>query len=402
MEANGGGYVGFANLPKQFNRRMVKKGFDFTLMLVGESGLGKSTLVSSLFNIDKEYNQKKLNHTQSHLDVHQTVEIEKTEVNIEESGIKLKLTIVDTPGFGESLAGVDQQGPISHHIDCQFQKYLDDETGINRRNITDTRIHCCFYFISPHSNGLRPMDVEFMKQLHHKVNIVPLIAKADTLTPQEIAMKKAKILEDIQREQVRIYQLPDADDEDNDPGYKNQLNLLKSSIPFAVVGSNELHNVNGKQVRGREYPWGVVDIDNPRHSEFSLLKTMLISHMQDLQEVTHDLHYENFRAQVLSNSSNLNGSGMMGQSTSSIGRYADSESLEAKELEIQKMREMMEHMQRQLVMQQQVQGNSMEQMGNGHLPGLTNGSTPQKHRPPPPPRRIDGSSNGYSRTNLDV
>lgn len=39
---------------------------------------------------------------------------------------------------------------------------------------------------------LRPLDVEFMKALHEKVNIVPVLAKADTLTPSEVKKKKIK------------------------------------------------------------------------------------------------------------------------------------------------------------------------------------------------------------------
>ena len=31
------GYVGFANLPNQVHRKSVKKGFEFTLMVVGKS-----------------------------------------------------------------------------------------------------------------------------------------------------------------------------------------------------------------------------------------------------------------------------------------------------------------------------------------------------------------------------
>ena len=45
-------YVGFANLPNQLYRKSVKDGFEFTMMVVGESGLGKSTLINSLFLTD--------------------------------------------------------------------------------------------------------------------------------------------------------------------------------------------------------------------------------------------------------------------------------------------------------------------------------------------------------------
>ena len=40
---------------------------------------------------------------------------------------------------------------------------------------------------------LKPLDIEFMKQLHEKVNIVPVIGKADTLTPEECAEFKANV-----------------------------------------------------------------------------------------------------------------------------------------------------------------------------------------------------------------
>lgn len=44
-----------------------------------------------------------------------------------------------------------------------------------------------------------------------------------------------------------------------------------------------------------------LSVENPRHSDFTKLRTMLIStHMQDLKDVTQDVHYENFRAQCIS------------------------------------------------------------------------------------------------------
>jgi len=46
-----------------------------------------------------------------------------------------------------------------------------------------TNQSCCGMYIL--LDRLKSLDVEVMKQLHHKVNIIPLIAKADTMTADE-------------------------------------------------------------------------------------------------------------------------------------------------------------------------------------------------------------------------
>jgi septin 7 len=89
------GYVGFANLPNQVYRKAVKKGFEFTLMVVGESGLGKSTLINSMFLSDI-YNQEQ--HPGPSFRVKKTVAVETTKVLLRENGVNLTLTVVDTPG----------------------------------------------------------------------------------------------------------------------------------------------------------------------------------------------------------------------------------------------------------------------------------------------------------------
>jgi septin 4 len=51
--------VGFSTLPDQLHRKNLKRGFEFTLLVVGDSGLGKSTLVNSLFMTDL-YSDRKI------------------------------------------------------------------------------------------------------------------------------------------------------------------------------------------------------------------------------------------------------------------------------------------------------------------------------------------------------
>ncbi|CAH1232795.1 SEPT5 [Branchiostoma lanceolatum] len=189
LDDQAGQLIGFATLPDQVHRKSIKKGFEFTLIVVGETGLGKSTLINSLFLTDL-YKDKVVPTAEERIS--KTVEIKKSTVEIEEKGVKLKLNVIDTPGFGDSLDCSDCWKQVADFIEAQFEQYFRDESGLNRKNITDNRVHCCLYFIPPYGHGLRPLDREFMKRLQDKVNIVPVIAKADTLTPAEVKKLKAK------------------------------------------------------------------------------------------------------------------------------------------------------------------------------------------------------------------
>lgn len=354
-------FIGFATLPDQVHRKAVRKGFDFTLMVVGETGLGKSTLINSLF-LTELYKDRQI---PSVLDsVSRTVSIEKKQLEIEEKGVRVKLTIVDTPGFNDAINAENSHTAIVDYVDQQFQQYYRDESGLNRRNIVDNRVHCCLYFISPYGHGLKPGDIQFMKKLHHKVNIVPLIAKSDMLTKAEQKRLKQRIIEEIDNNDIHIYEFPDCDsDEDDD--FKQQDKELKAAVPFAVVGCNTVVEAGGKKIRGRAYPWGIVEIDNASHCDFVRLRQMLIStHMQDLKDVTSDVHYENFRASYIQES-------MAGQhkergklkrdSKPNYDEIANADKLlEEKDAEIQRMQQMLAQMQEQLGKQQaqQVNGNS--------------------------------------------
>ncbi|KAJ3118367.1 hypothetical protein HDU96_002209 [Phlyctochytrium bullatum] len=288
--------VGFHNLPNQVHRKSVKKGFQFTIMVVGESGLGKSTLVNTLFNASLYPNKEAKEPTG---ETPKTVEVQTISADVEESGVKLKLTVIDTPGFGDFVNNEESWKPILENIESRYDAYLEQENRVNRKKVVDTRIHACLYFIAPTGHSLKPLDIEFMKRVHHRVNLIPVIAKSDTLTEDEIKAFKAKILEDINTNKIQIYTPPTYEVDDPETVQENKEIIAR--IPFAVVGSDKEVEVNGKKVRGRKYPWGVIEVDNEDHCDFVKLRQMLIrTHMEELKEYTNEVLYENYRGSKIS------------------------------------------------------------------------------------------------------
>ena len=269
------------------------------------------------------------------------------------------VSVVDTPGFGASLDATNDVKPIISHIEEQYEKYLNHESGLNRRQISDTRIHCCFYFISPESYHLRPLDIHLLKALHSKVNIVPVIGKSDFLTTQELNVLKKRILSDIKANGIQIYSIPDCDEDDED--YREHIRQLKDAIPFAISSSVEFHDIKGRKVRGRAYPWGIVETENPDHSDFVKLRSMLVSHLQDLREVTHDLHYENYRRERLI-ARNTSNSDLSLKDNISIASEDRDRALMEKEAELKRMQEMIEKMQKEIANKQTISQTINEPM----------------------------------------
>lgn len=282
--------VGFATLPNQIHAKAIRRGFEFSLMVCGESGLGKSTMLNSLFLTDIYCDS----YPGPSKRITKTLAVSETDVQLQEAGVNLTLTVIDTPGYGEKMDNSDAWYAVSAFIEEKFEKYLNDESRVNRKTIRqDKRVHACLYFIAPSGHGMKALDVEFMRRLHDKVNIIPVIAKADSMTPDEIVQFKKSILQEIHENQINIYQFPDIN---GIVDYQN----FKNRPPFAVIGSNYILEVDGKRLRARQYPWGFAEIENDSHCDFSRLRRMLLCDcMQDLIDSTA-VHYEWYRQAKLS------------------------------------------------------------------------------------------------------
>ncbi|CAO4362458.1 unnamed protein product [Caenorhabditis nigoni] len=285
-------YWGFANFPNQVFRRAVKNGFDFTLMVVGRSGLGKSTFINTLFLAEiNNLNEQDLVCTDPHPS---TVRVEEKLVKLVENSVSLNLTLVDTPGFGDAVDNSKCWEPIVNYVESKFFEQFCEETRIDRQEkIVDKCVHLCLYFIEPSGHGLKAIDIELMKNLHGRVNIVPVIAKADCLTREELRRFKQQIVKDAEAAEIQLYKFPELEDPGTD---KVTADKLKKTLPFAIIGSNALKEQHGRRIRYREYPWGTVEVENMDHNDFLTLRDMIIrTNLIDMIDVTRNVHYENFR-----------------------------------------------------------------------------------------------------------
>jgi hypothetical protein len=129
------------------------------------------------------------------------------------------------------------------------------------------------YFFAPHR--CKGADIAFLGGLKGKVSIVPVLAKADTMTSDELAAFKRQV-----REVLRDAGVPTA---------YPPVPVICASRPAAG------------EPRGREYPWGIALSEGgfSSHSELADLRQfLLIDGLLQLKAATKD-HYESYRVRAL-------------------------------------------------------------------------------------------------------
>ncbi|XP_008586958.1 PREDICTED: septin-11-like, partial [Galeopterus variegatus] len=118
------GHVGFDSLPDQLVNKSTSQGFCFNILCVGETGIGKSTLMDTLFNTKFESDPATHNEP--------GVRLKARSYELQESNVRLKLTIVDTVGFGDQINKDDRYILVF----C--------ETGIGKSTLMDTLFNTKF------------------------------------------------------------------------------------------------------------------------------------------------------------------------------------------------------------------------------------------------------------------
>eukprot|EP00040_Diaphanoeca_grandis_P006254 m.36678 g.36678 ORF g.36678 m.36678 type:complete len:411 (-) comp17424_c0_seq1:76-1308(-) len=260
-------HIGFDNLPDQLVRGLSNRENQYclNLMVLGETCSGKSTLIESLFGDSFECIKSddfKTGHG------HRDVRMHCVQKILQDGPVKVHVSVNTCSGLGDQLdTGGSAQTPVNH-VEAQFATKLEAELKAERdTQVKDPLVHACLYLLNPTGCEMKALDIRMLKQLHTWVNVVPVVAKADGLTSEEITRFKRVVKDTLTEHGINIYK-PSA----------SSLTSKKyeESFPLAVVASREVVQIDGVPTRVREYPWGVVQVENHEHSELSQLRDFLL------------------------------------------------------------------------------------------------------------------------------
>ncbi|KZL67397.1 heat shock protein [Colletotrichum tofieldiae] len=116
--------------------------------------------------------------------------------------------LVDTPGYQETCRPADTVGQVAQYVESHFQKNRLD--GLEDPDVLKTvggsgglLVDAVLYTIP--SSGLNSTDFQYIRQLESLTNVIPLLARADTLTPEQITASKEHIAKQLAEEGLRLF-----------------------------------------------------------------------------------------------------------------------------------------------------------------------------------------------------
>ncbi|KAK9796296.1 hypothetical protein WJX73_007838 [Symbiochloris irregularis] len=278
------------------------------VLVVGRKGLGKTTWIS---NMQAVYGSSEelaaANYQPDDAEAHAANEDAEmrnfkkdpchmlTEMTLRDdrSLVTHHICIQDTPGYSKEV-------PVKHvtsYVRQQNKHFFDMEQSARRRvpvsALPDTRVDVCIFFLP--AGPLRSHDMAALSAIGSLVPIVPVIAKADVLDPDELRRVRKRIAAALDMMRVNDglncrHSFP-ADDITAAGAPSSQI--------FTIIGGNVLEQHDGRRWPARKYTWGKCETLLPENSDVLALSRLLFElSITDLKDKT-ELRYLELRRRCL-------------------------------------------------------------------------------------------------------
>ena len=243
----------------------------FNIILVGDSGVGKTSFLHAFLRLRLNRLAAK-NACERVALLKETTNIVHNRAVYSGEGLDIHFDVIDTPGYGTAESFREWQEAIQDFVISQARNYAKSKETIPKSQRPDTRIHLCLYFLE--GVRVKELDLKAMHALQTYVSLVPILSRSDSYTEKELLQAKLQVVETCARAGVHFFDCGSAV-----PSKVKEMNEAPQGPcpPFALLSHCELIvNKKGKEKFGRRFHWGVCDVENPAHSDFSLLCKLLI------------------------------------------------------------------------------------------------------------------------------
>lgn len=158
-------------LSRQVQGALESEGAHVTIMVVGESGVGKTSLLSNLFHHRLDWPTS--GRTQSIRE--QTVAFGLEDSEAGSLGLKapaavpFEACVVDSPGWGDTLSLRSSFRMVTEHIERRYRRMLREERQPRRTQASSSlvgargSVDVVLYIFSPHR--CKEIDLEFLRRL---------------------------------------------------------------------------------------------------------------------------------------------------------------------------------------------------------------------------------------------
>ncbi|KAG0336679.1 hypothetical protein BG000_006282 [Podila horticola] len=199
----------------------------FRLAVVGDSGVGKTSFARQFTEtlpevLSHDWEPRTENEEEDYIRTDALVEkfsstmmeIPWDNMDADDEVPARNLVFVDTPGYGSVVDAQSNFDMFMRYIGQTFDeknKKISPFTEVSnnelmRSLVTGVGAHkfidVCFYLIV---HRLKPIDVEYMRLISEKANVVPIICKVDTQSEQEVIDLKVHVLKTLKEQGVSIY-----------------------------------------------------------------------------------------------------------------------------------------------------------------------------------------------------
>ncbi|KAF5369466.1 hypothetical protein D9758_002737 [Tetrapyrgos nigripes] len=314
--------------PTRASQRRTRLPPTFNLMVVGGQGTGKTSLLRLLLetadvspgaSIDQRAAVDRFLRGKPR----STPSIQTACVEICESRYdRVLLSVIDTPGLdyteGRELRLERQVSSIMKYVDTQYADTMSEESKVIRQSKGDQHIHLCIYLIDPSaiisvidrraqsalptktrsettvsyrnnppdlipdtSSGddsededstltMSPAEIRVIRRLSTRVNVLPVVAKADSLTDEKMTAVKEAVRSSLAEAGLNFGVF--------DEGSSGMSQGRKQSVSGAVGGNG----VNGKEAVEEESSEGESEGDEEERQSRPVIKLRPARHPRNL------------------------------------------------------------------------------------------------------------------------